>query len=973
MRRHELTLLIRFALDQMRIQNAHHRFEDLCYDLARSRICSNVIPSTGPVAGGGDQGRDFETFRTYLGSSFPDTSTFVGLVAPDPVVFACTTQENSAKNPLSKKIRSDVSKVMAHGIPVPGVTYFSVQEIKSSDRNKLKGWAFEKFGILLDIIDGATISKLLNDPEVFWIAQAHLDLPSEVALPRVGVQWYEDLYSAWKSREAPPSTFADFVSIKQGLRHAGDDPALKSDMSFWLQKMSDLLAAEPPARLKRKATYEALVGSLLLRETFRGQESMLRTYFSDIEVSDPLSDIEDACSLLAYAGGARLRCQVDISRAEFLEIARRLRLIIKSRLIQASDRPAEWCSLMESRAYLALTRLIILGRSDFSRLVRQTLKIWRDVVVRARESSVYPIDRFHDRALKLAKLIPNLSSAPLYDTVCSEAEGLIARRLGAATAAHRCSMRAIDHFQNGRTLRAIRLLHDAKINWFTSGVQRQTILSLLLISQWYSRLRLNFAAKYYAAAAAYISHLSDDDAIRSLLSRSLSLLADASYSQGNWIDFIEYVDLAQIAHANLVGQQDEDFVRMVFHTSVVERFSEWLAEPHSTWVAARIRKLPTSDWYDDLAPISMKHFPSLDNAWSSAQLDLCDHPYCDASESRQLRWSELGLYFTLVCRNALAETRAAEEFAALLQIVLADLADSDLCIPRTDIKLQITVEDVDSPTVDWEPSNDGTSGIVVFPTMPYRGDLRPQDIVLTSVFMVLRRVSLLPESRLMSIIEDRFRDGLPSKTMVAMPYQRLYDEFMLAERFEVQTFDVNFPPFDLKEHHELAWRDSIGPGYSDAEGAITSILRSRYETSKRVIRSTLPRLLTYSRFLDAVKALRSEGWLDWHILMATATVAMNSRIAGDPRSRTDIAYASELGRLLMEEGELPGLPLLDPAAFSYERLAMQVDLNMLSTIKSLGLECRQETPNLPAIREFLDRRYRFRIDDIEHEDPFAGI
>jgi hypothetical protein len=60
---------IRFQLEQLSTKNAHHDFEHLCRNLTRARICSNIIPATGPVSAGGDQGRDFETFRTYLNSS----------------------------------------------------------------------------------------------------------------------------------------------------------------------------------------------------------------------------------------------------------------------------------------------------------------------------------------------------------------------------------------------------------------------------------------------------------------------------------------------------------------------------------------------------------------------------------------------------------------------------------------------------------------------------------------------------------------------------------------------------------------------------------------------------------------------------------------------------------------------------------------------------------------------------------------
>jgi hypothetical protein len=86
----QLASQIRFHLEQLSARDGHHDFEHLCRHLARVRICSNILPATGPVSAYGDQGRDFETFRTYLYESPISNSSFVGLVFKGPIAFACT-------------------------------------------------------------------------------------------------------------------------------------------------------------------------------------------------------------------------------------------------------------------------------------------------------------------------------------------------------------------------------------------------------------------------------------------------------------------------------------------------------------------------------------------------------------------------------------------------------------------------------------------------------------------------------------------------------------------------------------------------------------------------------------------------------------------------------------------------------------------------------------------------------------------
>lgn len=59
----ELAKYIQYRLGMLGEENAHHRFEELCFRIARATVASHLLPPTGPVSAGGDQGRDFESFR----------------------------------------------------------------------------------------------------------------------------------------------------------------------------------------------------------------------------------------------------------------------------------------------------------------------------------------------------------------------------------------------------------------------------------------------------------------------------------------------------------------------------------------------------------------------------------------------------------------------------------------------------------------------------------------------------------------------------------------------------------------------------------------------------------------------------------------------------------------------------------------------------------------------------------------------
>ena len=77
--------------------------EQLCFQLARRRIYANVIPATGPVSAGGDQGKDFETYR--VGEVMPGTESSF---------FARVTRERLSSPALLKRTFSRRSNSIAN-------------------------------------------------------------------------------------------------------------------------------------------------------------------------------------------------------------------------------------------------------------------------------------------------------------------------------------------------------------------------------------------------------------------------------------------------------------------------------------------------------------------------------------------------------------------------------------------------------------------------------------------------------------------------------------------------------------------------------------------------------------------------------------------------------------------------------------------------------------------------------------------
>ena len=211
---------IRFGLEQLSARNGMYEFEHLCRHYARNRICSNILPSSGPVSAGGDQGRDFESFRTYLQQSPISNSSFIGLVSEGSIAFACTLTQ---KDSISQKIKSDIRTIISSGTPVIDIHYFCTCDIPGALRHKLIKWTKDNYKINLEIHDGQALSEHLSDRDTFWIAEEYLKIPADIypQAPRDSEnKWYEKHNYEWKNSPNPPINFSDFFQIKHDIRFA---------------------------------------------------------------------------------------------------------------------------------------------------------------------------------------------------------------------------------------------------------------------------------------------------------------------------------------------------------------------------------------------------------------------------------------------------------------------------------------------------------------------------------------------------------------------------------------------------------------------------------------------------------------------------------------------------------------------------------------------------------------------------------
>ena len=297
----ELARFVRFQLSQLKAQNKHHEFEHLCRHFARLRLCDRILPATGPVGSGGDQGRDFESYQTYLAGKGLGTSSFMGLGQDKRLVFACSLQDK-----IQQKIRADVTTICSGPNPVDVIYFFTEADIPVGARHILQKWARDTFNVELEIFDGQALSELLSSADVFWIAEEYLSVPADYyPQPRESESRYERNRSHWFLEEQVPTNYADFFEIKYGLRCATFEEKLKPDLSRWIKLIEQFAVPGSSIQLKRKASYEIAVAALRGQNNVDKYAPLVDEYFSSIDSLQDPADLVDACTLLSYCSSAR--------------------------------------------------------------------------------------------------------------------------------------------------------------------------------------------------------------------------------------------------------------------------------------------------------------------------------------------------------------------------------------------------------------------------------------------------------------------------------------------------------------------------------------------------------------------------------------------------------------------------------------------------------------------------------------------
>jgi hypothetical protein len=1003
----EFEALISYALHQLAVRNAHHKFEEIATRIARSRLSMNIHVANGPVSSGGDQGRDAESYATRIPDELPNAAGFAASASTAPIVIACTLQ----KNGLATKIRKDLENICsADAAPVSTVAFFSVENVPEALTHKLQKEARENYDVRLEVFSGAKIAAFIAEPDLAWIARTYLHLP-ESQFPRTSDEdnlpdWYVDLRDAWRSHKGTLAvTSATQSEVARGMRHATFDPQARADLTDWVDHMRAFLVEDAPKELQFTARYEIAVARFRGLGTGEGSNHLIPEALQFACTSPDLDILDSAVTLAVYWGNMWSAGLASVTAATIATYRDALRehLVTELRRTDRSEFPVRAASLLGAlaRSYLqpkwetAEARGLvptndadhppvgehlpdmtvdadIAERTEAFELdvAMQWLEQLVEVLPSARAYSVSSLSRLFDM------FAPAFARFESYKRVRNGLDEAVARVHSDGAMGHKLRDRGVNLLENEMPLEGLVELHEAKLRWFHGDLMYGSVLALRLIAQTYAQLGLHLAAKMYALDAVALAGLNRYDNTKEQIASAVLEAASYSLTSGCQLDASALTNLALAAH----GQFDSDafnFERHPHFQRHAVNSALQLAVIRQLWpeMEPSLRATHTaSDWFDYIASLAEEGaagFSITEEEFSAkAHAQLGGAPFSDLGPERTVDFSALGVRWSFRFENTRTAVVAAEGFIAALQVLLADLARFHPVVVSAQVSVLVQVsDDVDEGDAVFSISPDLSDGLLYLsPSFGGDPDSSAKGNLATGL-EILAAVHARPLEDLQQLVTTALDEGLMSKLFVARPYVEVAD-LLPDDHFSTcasLTRPASSNEWAPTASLPLRASTKTGPSYDKPESLERIAIRYEKATDWRF---TFAKALANPAVTEVISTARADGWLDWQIASAIMNVAINARL--DHRTAKSASMMSKAAREALLRPEVTPEEAISPSRIA-EELPIHLMMQTLTVAQGWQLLGPAESPGEGIMRELLVRRYHFEDDDVEHVDLLAAL
>ncbi|NCD67902.1 dsDNA nuclease domain-containing protein [Mucilaginibacter agri] len=617
-------------------------------------------------------------------------------------------------------------------------------------------------------------------------------------------KWYAHIYDKWAVNPAPASfNVGQYLEAIAAIRYCRWDLAASSHVPLWLNVMQHFIQlADNPMPFRRKAIYEYLFLKMQASRvsgqpdpTLVADAPLVTQYFENLGERYELADIEEDISFLQIVTAESQRSPGFAEATAIEKWSHDITAEIESRLIHPRD-INEHCLLLELKGTACMQ---LRGNEYKSEKVKEAMGIYRIMIPLLPDADTYTVTRLSDMLKQIGDLYTMLrekhedssdeiaafrreisSFAPQADIRHKQAQefistGAVSLKKGGA----RNFLRAIDNFHQAGKLYRMDETMDAYI------------LALLNMAQVYNALGANFAGKYYALCGVWSSVHTGDEKALAKIADSYGLVFHADFLQGAWIsamsDYIPYMNHHNEVKTGDPGDEEmvnKNFLDLALMVEVSQRvFPELLhlIDFYKTQLGGYYRE----DMGHLVEPIKA-HIAERENLQALIAPRVVDTPFNDVGKERVIRFKMLGVSWYILFGNTYVMTALAEEFTAILQVILCEigLSGADLQLPVSRINIKV----IETPGEPKPIRRDGEQWIIA---IPHRDEHKPEKArklywhLGTSVQYLVTQLSSKSKEEISVLFQTLYKkQQMGEKALSSTTYQRAF-----FKAFEQSNFD----------------------------------------------------------------------------------------------------------------------------------------------------------------------------------------
>ncbi|TIV32694.1 MAG: hypothetical protein E5V90_01885 [Mesorhizobium sp.] len=574
--------------------------------------------------------------------------------------------------------------------------------------------------------------------------------------------------------------------------------------------------------------------------------------------------------------------------------------------------------------------------------------------------------------------LPFIGSLPRYQQLADRIDAVVEMRRGKTARAEQGRERAMIHATHNQFVAAIDQLQRAKEGWFQAATMYGSVLAMLQLSDFYSRLWLPLAARYYAAAALKYAIAAKDEELRPLIGRAAVEISATYLMAGEGLSFIYSVGRAAQIHIGHATdgedlEQHTEFAARLAETAKVYALLRHLLPENLQQIEAALDGWPIDSAYaNSLRTLASRPpWASVSRSEIEERLaeDIGQGLTYDLGPEIRYRWNALGISWTI--RAASSTRSVAEWIGAAFQIAIVDLADEDLAILPSSVEIEITTSGQLEAKLEAVPDNVQMRYRLTVPNSITLGDEASFTLMLLAE--IVGNASALPSGDFLKVVERKIDRGLLSKAFWVHPVSRLFVEMrdLLVGKDVVLSgisVPMDAPAPDPRSGDELAWLSGDGPTYTTARAY--QALSRRYERMTPVVAANLDALRAHPTAMALLEEMHNEGLLDWQIYQVIYNFALQQSIEAEAGYHAMANGSPEITRRLVKEFENGKTPAINLNNFNRETVESVRWVSLFAALPAWQLSNHRSTPDMEATRRFLAVRYHHFEDDIDHPSLF---